>query len=116
MPFLGTPKDASTYGGAILANYSINDNVNLAGRWEYIGSTGGAASPSLLYGPGSSAMSFTMTPTWQDGIYFLRGDVSVVKAFDTTAGLAFGQTGKADDPGALRARNRHNVLADGLGR
>lgn len=94
--FLGTPKDASTYGGAILVNYSINDNVNLASRWEYIGSTGGAASPNLLYGPGSSAMSFTMTPTWQDGIYFLRGDVSVVKAFDTTGGSAFGKTGTAD--------------------
>lgn len=94
--FLGAPKSASTFGGALLVNYSINDNVNLAGRWEYIGSNGGATSPSLLYGPGSSAMSFTMTPTWQDGIYFLRGDVSVVKAFDTTAGFAFGQAGTAD--------------------
>ena len=65
-------QDASTYGGAILANYAINDNVNLAGRWEYIGSSGSAAggAPNLLgYGPGSSAMSFTLTPTWQDGIY-----------------------------------------------
>ena len=25
-----------TYGGAILANYKINDNVNIAGRAEYI--------------------------------------------------------------------------------
>src|SRR5712691_5091908 len=32
--------NASTYGGAILANYSINENVNLAGRVEYITSSG----------------------------------------------------------------------------
>jgi hypothetical protein len=91
--FLGTPKEASTYGGALLVNYAINDNVSLATRWEYIGSSGGAASPSLLYGPGSSAMSFTMTPTWQNGIYFLRADTSVVQAFSTTAGFAFGKAG-----------------------
>ncbi len=91
--FLGLPKGAETYGGAILVNYSINDNVNLASRWEYIGSSGGATSPSLIYGPGSSAMSFTMTPTWQNGLYFLRGDVSVVHAFSTTPGFAFGPAG-----------------------
>jgi hypothetical protein len=94
---LGFGQDASTYGGAILANYAINDNVNLAGRWEYIASTGSLAkgAPNLLYGPGSSAMSFTMTPTWQDGIYFLRADTSVVTAFSTTPGFAFGKAGNA---------------------
>lgn len=92
---LGFGQDASTWGGAILANYAINDNVNVAGRWEYIASTGSlaAGAPNLLFGPGSSAASFTVTPTWQDGIYFLRGDVSVVKAFSTTAGFAFGKAG-----------------------
>ncbi len=95
--FYGTPKGAQTYGGAILASYAINDNVNLAGRWEFIGSSGSAAAGSvnLLYGPGSSAMSFTMTPTWQDGIWFLRSDVSVVQLFSSTAGSAFGSSGTA---------------------
>jgi hypothetical protein len=94
-PGLGFGSDASTYGGAILANYAINDNVNVAGRFEYIASTGNAAvgSPNLLFGVGSSAMSFTVTPTWQDGIYFLRADASVVKAFSTAAGAAFGKAG-----------------------
>ena len=41
---LGFGQDASTWGGAILANYSINDNWNLAGRGEYIGSSGSPAS------------------------------------------------------------------------
>jgi hypothetical protein len=96
--FLGSPKGASTYGGALLATYAINDNVNMSGRWEYISTSGSLASgaANLLYGPGSSAMSFTMTPTWQDGIYFLRADVSVVHAFNTTPGFVFGATGTAD--------------------
>ena len=34
-PGLGFGSDAPTYGGAILANNAINDNVNLAGRFEY---------------------------------------------------------------------------------
>jgi nitrogen regulatory protein PII len=107
--FLGTPKSASTYGGAVLASYAINDNVSLASRVEYIASTGGALSPSLIYGPGSSAMSFTLTPTWQDGIYFLRSDTSLVQAFSTTAGFAFGKAGKTAR--ALRDLRRHNLLA-----
>ena len=81
---------ASTYGGAILANYKINDNVNVAGRAEYISSTG---SGNVLYGPGSSAASFTVTPTWQDGIWFLRGEGSVVQVWDSPG--AFGRDGTA---------------------
>ncbi|MBV9825259.1 MAG: porin [Alphaproteobacteria bacterium] len=88
-PTLGLPR-AETWGGAILANYQINDNVNVAGRAEYISSSGPG---NLLYGPGSSAASFTITPTWQDGIYFMRGDASVVQAFSTTPGLVFGKFG-----------------------
>ena len=72
-----------TYGGAVLANYKINDNVNIAGRAEYIASSGPG---NVLYGPGSSAGSLTLTPTYQIGIWFVRGEGSVVHAFDSTAG------------------------------
>src|SRR5260370_275781 len=41
-------KGASTYGGALLATYAINDNVNFSTRTEYITSTGGAGVVSLL--------------------------------------------------------------------
>jgi hypothetical protein len=94
--FFGT-KSAETYGGAVLASYALNDNVNLAGRVEYITSSGSVASgaANLLYGPGSSAFSFTMTPTWQDGIWFLRGDASITAAFSTTPGFAFGRVGNS---------------------
>src|SRR3984893_17811610 len=39
-PFLGATKGAETWGGAILANYAVNDNVTVAGRAEYISSSG----------------------------------------------------------------------------
>ncbi len=93
--FFGTPHDNSTIGGAILATYAINDNVNLSGRFEAIGSTGDSLSPNLMYGPKSSAVSFTLTPTWQNGVYFVRSDTSVVQLFGTTAGSAFGSSGTA---------------------
>src|SRR5205085_3157472 len=94
-PKLGFGHDASTYGGAILVNYAVNDNVNAAGRAEYITSTGSLASgaPSLLYGPGSSAWSLTFTPTYQEGFVFLRPEISFVKATSITPGFAFGRSG-----------------------
>jgi len=88
---LGFGQDAQTFGGAILANYKFNDNWNLAGRWEYIASTGSAAkgAPDLLgYGPGSSAMSFTLTPTFQAGVFFVRGEASVTQLYSVTPGSA----------------------------
>jgi hypothetical protein len=83
---------AQTYGGAILANYKINDNINIAGRIEYIASSG---SGNVLYGPGSNAGSLTLTPTYQLGIWFIRGEASVTRAFDSADGAAFGKNGNA---------------------
>ncbi len=88
-------KGASTYGGAVLANYSFSDNWNVAGRWEYIASSGSLANGnvSLINGPGSDAFSFTLTPTWQLGVGFVRGEASIVKAFSSPLGFAFGKFG-----------------------
>jgi hypothetical protein len=90
-------KDASTWGGAVLANYSINDNWNLAGRVEYVNSSGSSTdgTVNVLFGPGSSAWSVTVTPTWQSGIYFARLEGSYVGASSTSLGLAFGSAGKS---------------------
>ena len=92
---LGFGHDASTYGGAILASYAVNDNVSVAGRAEYISSSGSLASgsPNLLYGPGSNAWSVTFTPTYQEGIWFVREELSYVLADSITPGLAFGRSG-----------------------
>ena len=97
---IGAFTSAATYGGAILANYSFGDESPLPGfsipiRFEYISSTGNAASgtPNLLYGSGSNAWSITLTPTYQYKIYFARAEISHVAANSTTPGLAFGPSG-----------------------
>jgi hypothetical protein len=90
---LGIMHSASTAGVAILANYAFDSNFSLASRAEYISSTGSAASgaPSLLYGPGSSAWSLTLTPTYQNKLLFVRAEFSYVKATSVTPGFAFGR-------------------------
>jgi Putative beta-barrel porin-2, OmpL-like. bbp2 len=95
-PSLGWTHDAQTYGGAVLASYAIDDHWSLAGRAEIIGSTGSAANgaPDLLfYGPGSWAWSLTVTPTWQSGIFFVRGEAAVVNINDIATGEGFGKSG-----------------------
>jgi len=86
-----------------LASYSINDNWSLAGRAEYISSSGSVANgaANLLYGPGSDAWSLTLTPTWQQGIFFARGEASIVEASSTTPGFAFGKSGNQKTQGRL---------------
>jgi len=89
---IGITQSASTWGGALLASYAVDSSFSLAGRVEYIGSSGNAAedAPSLLYGPGSNAWSITFTPTYQYKLLFVRGELSYVKASSTTPGYAFG--------------------------
>jgi Putative beta-barrel porin-2, OmpL-like. bbp2 len=84
---------ASSFGGALLINYDVGAGVNLGGRVEYMGTTG---NNNLLLGPGSGAFSLTFTPTYQYRYFFLRGEVSFVKANSITDGLAFGSNGTAD--------------------
>lgn len=87
---IGIADDASTRGAAMLARYAFDEHFSLAGRVEYLDSTGSNASPSLLYGPGSSAWSVTVTPTWQFERFFVRPEASYVQAGGTTDGFAFG--------------------------
>ena len=93
-PAVGITRSASTLGGALLASYSFDDNWKLAGRVEYIADSGKAAgAPNLLYGKGSDAWSFTLTPTYQWNKYFIRPEVSYVSAGSTTPGSALGPLG-----------------------
>ena len=94
-PKIGIPQGASTWGGAILASRVLKKGFSLAGRWEYISSSGNAASNSanLLYGPGSTAWSLTVTPTYQYKKFFTRTDISYVGAGNITPGYAFGSFG-----------------------
>ena len=91
----GIPQGASTWGGAVLASRTLKKGFSLAGRWEYISSSGNLASNSanLLYGPGSTAWSITATPTYQYKKFFTRTDISYVSAGNVTPGSGFGAFG-----------------------
>lgn len=95
-PKVGVVKGNTTHGGAILVSRSFSHGFSLPVRWEYLTSTGRANDPdvvNLMYGPASKATSITVTPTFQRGAFFVRGDISYVNASDITPGLAFGQGG-----------------------
>ncbi|MGC2502133.1 MAG: outer membrane beta-barrel protein [Silvibacterium sp.] len=91
----GIGKGASTQSGAVLLSRTLGHGFSLAGRGEYIASTGSVSegTQNLLYGSGSSAWSATATPTFQRQRFFARGDISIVRAMSFTVGDAFGQAG-----------------------
>lgn len=80
--------------GAVLVTYAFNDFWKLSGRFEYVDTSGPA---NILYGVGSNAFSFTITPTWQYKRFFIRPELSYVSAGSTTAGSALGQFGNDTD-------------------
>ncbi len=101
---LGTTTSGSTYGAALLVDYSFDSSdtlggVSLAGvsvpfRIEYLGTSGSKTTgPNLLYGAGSNAWSLTVTPTYQYNIFFARLEASYVGASSVVAGDAFGSSG-----------------------
>lgn len=100
---LGILSSAQTAGAAILTNYHFNSDslkkFSFPLRFEYIASSGkgNPNSPNLLYGPGSSAWSATITPTYQIKSFFVRGELSYVQALNTTAGLSFGNSGTVNN-------------------
>lgn len=89
-PSIGLLYSASTYGTALATKFAFNTYWSITGRAEYIDTTGGT---NVAYGPGSNAWSLTLTPTYQRGIFFARGEVSLVMADNITAGSAFGHDG-----------------------
>ena len=97
-PNIGLLESASTYGVALATKFTFNTHWSITGRAEYIDTTGGL---NVAYGPGSNAWSLTLTPTYQRGIFFVRGEASLVKANNITAGLAFGHDGTSSSQGRL---------------
>ena len=88
-PLLNVNHSFSNYGAAVLADYSITNTISLAGRVEYL-DVGGhpgetlnstSVASSLTDLPADShAWSITVTPTYQDGGFFARADLSYVTA------------------------------------
>ena len=89
----------------MLTKYNFTPEFAIAARAEYISSNNarglctastfgfGGATPcsiNVLYGPGSKAWSLTVTPTYQKGIYFLRGELSYTKIESGVPGFMLG--------------------------
>lgn len=104
---IGITQGAGTRSGALLLTYNFKHGFSLAPRVEYISTTGSInnGAVNLLYGPGSGAFSFTVTPTYRKDAFFLRGDLAVVHATSMTPGFGFGTSGQsANQPrGVLEA-------------
>jgi hypothetical protein len=104
---IGIGSSAHTNGGAVLLDYAFKHGFSLAVRPEYIKSSGSVLDPNainLLYGPGTGAFSFTLTPSYIKDGFFARGDFSIVHATNTTPAFSvFGPDGtKVNQPrGAL---------------
>jgi len=91
----GVSLGGDTFGVAVLGKYQFNPEWSLAGRFEYITSSG--AANLLGYGVGSGAWSVTVTPTFQRGVFFARGELSYVGVSSGTPGLMFGTLGDKDN-------------------
>ena len=94
---LGIPHSFDNYGGAVLADYRFNNTVSLGARVEYlrvggplgVGLNSNGIASSLTDLPADShAWSITLTPTYQEGAFFARAELSYVTA-STPAGLGF---------------------------
>jgi hypothetical protein len=93
LPGAGTTK-AQNFAVGLLAKYKVDDHWSLPVRFEYIDSNRpSATAASFLYGPGSKAYSFTITPTYTWNRFFIRPEFSYVRADDITPGTAFGAAG-----------------------
>jgi hypothetical protein len=96
----GVGGSSTTYGGALLAAYTFDAKGPAAGwslpaRVEYESSTG--SQNLLFYGAKSNAWSFTVTPTFQYKVWFIRGEASYTSIGSGTPGLEFGADGTKKD-------------------
>ena len=96
---LSIPHAFSNYGASVLADYSFTNTISLAGRVEYLGVGGkpgeglnstGVASTLTDLPADSHAWSLTLTPTYQNGGFFARADLSYVTA---SAPMGYGLSG-----------------------
>jgi hypothetical protein len=100
---VGVPTGTSSTGGAINVSYAFKSGFSLPARVEYLTSSGNATDGSvnlLGFGAGSAGTTFTATPTYQKGGFFVRADLAYVHASNFTTGDVFGKTGA--DSGQFR--------------
>jgi hypothetical protein len=112
---LGIARGASTTGGAVLASYAVDDNWKIAGRVEYIASSGNAknGTPNLLYGPGSDAWSFYRNTNLAAGA-FLRPGRSILRlGWKHGGGIWIPTRRKQQLASPIDGRDRRAVLRQG---
>ena len=100
---VGVPTGTSATGGALNVSYAFKSGFSLPARVEYLTSSGNATDGSfnlLGFGAGSAGTTFTATPTYQKGGFFVRADLAYVHASNYTAGDTFGKAGT--DPSQFR--------------
>lgn len=95
---LGYTKDEHAFGTAFLADYALSGPWSAGIRIEYAknGSDQSDLSPNanlLGYGPGSSAWTYTLTPTYKNKAVMARVEFSQVSVANFTPGLGFGNAG-----------------------
>jgi hypothetical protein len=94
----GLEKSASTLAAAVLASCKLDDNWSVAARGEGVNAQGGL---NVLYGPASSAWSLTLTPTYQEGVFFTRAEASYVGIANGKSGLRLGHNLDSSEQGRL---------------
>jgi hypothetical protein len=85
----GLHSGGSAFGAALLASYRLSDDWSMAVRTEKLITAGNL---NLLYGAGSSAWSTTLTPAYQEGVFFARAEASYVGIENGKNGLALGRS------------------------
>jgi hypothetical protein len=100
---VGVPTGTSSTGGALNVSYAFKSGFSLPARVEYLTSSGNATDGSvnlLGFGAGSAGTTFTATPTYLKGGFFVRADLAYVHASNFTTGDTFGKAGT--DPSQFR--------------
>ncbi|TAM91433.1 hypothetical protein EPN42_03700, partial [bacterium] len=95
---LGYTADERATGGSLLGSYALNNNWSMGARVEYVKNSSNTSDTSpnadlIGYGPGSSAESYTLTPTYRLGHGFARAEGSLVNVKNLTPGIGFGSAG-----------------------
>jgi hypothetical protein len=95
---VGIPKSTSAVGGAVNVSYAFKSGFSVPVRYEYLTSSGTATDGSinlLGFGAGSTGNTITVTPTYQKGGMYVRGDLAWVDTTNFTSGDVFGPAGTA---------------------
>jgi len=76
----GVPEKAKATGVALHISYDLKP-FKLSGRLEYAKDNSGAGGIDLVgLGDGNKGRSFTLTPAYTKGLFFVRGELAYVKA------------------------------------